>query len=105
MKKIIIHQLTQGEINSTYLNISQNSDFFPVDSIGGSNKKSLAEKKLMISFGSGEPIETDIAGDKMVFRKRSWFGEFLSLYKLKAGDFVSIERTEPYKYNIYPKKQ
>lgn len=104
MKKIIEHALTQGEINSSYICVSKYIDFFPVDTIGGPNKNGLAKSNLIIFPGSGDPVETDIAGDKMVFRKRGWLSEFIGLHNLKAGDQIAIEYVEPYRYKVYPKR-
>ena len=101
MGKFIEHTITQSEINSSYLCISKNIDFFPADTIGGANKNFPAKSSLSIHYGSGEPVITDIAGDKMIFRKRGWISEFIGIYKIKAGDKVVIERLEQYTYKIY----
>ena len=54
--------------------------------------------------GIGDPVITDIAGDKKIFRKRAWVGEFFRAHPLKAGDHVFVERTAPHHYHVYPKR-
>lgn len=94
--------LTKGSINNNYLNLSGIRDFFPTDTIGGSSKDDLAPQELSINWGDNEPIITDIAGDKMIFRKRGWFGEFTDHFRLKAGDKVVLHKDEEYAYTIRP---
>ncbi len=105
MKKIIFLTITQAEIDNNYLKISQHLEFFPSDSIGGSNKLSPAKKEISITFAGNDPVKTDIAGDKMIFRNRSWTAEFIRHYRLKAGDQIAIECQEPYRYFFYPKEK
>lgn len=93
--------LTQGNLNNNHLYLSSIIDIFPPDSIGGPNE-STAGTVLEIHCGIGEAIFTDIAGDKKIFRKRSWVGDFFLAHSIQAGDKVVIERTDPNRYHIYP---
>ena len=79
-------------------------ELFPVASIGGSSEAELASQLLEVHSGIGEPVITDIAGDKKIFRKRAWVGEFFATHQLKAGDCVVVERTGPNRYHVYPKR-
>lgn len=95
-------ELTDGNINNDHLYLSSVIEFFPPSSVGGPNIDSEATTKLEIHSGIGEPVLTDIAGDKKIFRKRAWVGEFFRTHNLKAGDFVIIEHTEGNRYHVYP---
>lgn len=97
-------KLTQGNINNDHLYLSKVIDFFPHSAIGGANSNDLATKSLEIHCGVCEPVLTDIAGDKKIFRKRSWVKEFFKAHRLKAGDSVVIEHTEGSRYHVYPSR-
>ena len=94
--------LTQGAINSGYFYLRSSRDFFPPDTIGGSSMVDAAPKTITITWGDSEQIETDIAGDKMIFRKRGWFSEFVSHFRLKAGDRIVLQRHSHYSYSVRP---
>jgi len=83
-----IIELTQGNINNNHLYLSNIIDFFPNASIGGSNDNELGTQTLEIHCGIVEPVFTDIAGDKKIFRKRSWVGEFFKSHALSEGSKV-----------------
>ena len=94
-------ELTQGNINNDHLYLSSVIDFFPSLAIGGSNEHELGSL-LEINYGINQPVFTDIAGDKKIFRKRSWVGEFFQSHALFAGSRVVIEKTGANRYHIYP---
>ncbi|WP_027854162.1 hypothetical protein [Marinobacterium litorale] len=98
-------ELTQGNINNNHLYLSSVIEFFPKDSIGGSNESSLAHRLLEVHSGIASPVRTDIAGDKKIFRRRSWVGEFFEVHGLVAGDWVVIEKTGADRYHVYPKRK
>ncbi|UXD88754.1 hypothetical protein [Thalassolituus hydrocarboniclasticus] len=100
--KYVKIELTQGNINNDHLYLSSVIEFFPKSSIGGSNIESQAETLLEVHSGIEKPVLTDIAGDKKIFRKRSWVGEFFKVHELKAGDYVVIEHTDSNRYHVYP---
>ena len=99
--KIVI-TLTQGNINNNHFYLRYSSNLFPPDSIGGSNKTESGKQLTLHVYGFHETIKTDIAGDKMIFRKRDWVGRFFKANQLKQGDKIVVERTSEYEYNIYP---
>jgi len=102
--KYVRIELTQGNINNNHLYLSSVIEFFPSKSIGGTNADSLAPLLLEVHSGISEPISTDIAGDKKIFRKRSWVGEFFRVHELKAGDHVVIEHTGSNRYHVFPER-
>jgi len=97
-------ELTQGNINNDHLYLSSVIEFFPSDSIGGSNESSLAPRALEVHSGISSPVCTDIAGDKKIFRRRAWVGEFFEVHNLAVGDRVVIEKTGADRYHVYPKR-
>lgn len=100
--KYVKIELTQGNINNDHLYLSSVIEFFPEAAIGGSNIDSQADTLLEVHSGIEEAVLTDIAGDKNIFRKRSWVKEFFRVHGLKAGDCVIIEHTDTNRYHIYP---
>jgi len=98
-------ELTQGNINNSHLYLSSVIEFFPPNAVGGPNEESEAELKLEIHSGIEQPVLTDIAGDKKIFRKRSWVREFFEVHDLRAGDKVIIERTGTHRYHVFPMRR
>ncbi len=94
-------ELTQGNLNNNHLYLSGVIDFFPEESIGGPNGTELGTA-LEIHCGIAQPVLTDIAGDKKIFRKRSWVGEFFRAHSLSAGSKIIIEKTGINRYHVYP---
>ena len=99
-----IIQLTQGNLNNNHLYLASILELFPASAVGGTSDAARASRLLEVHSGIGEPVFTDIAGDKKIFRKRTWVGEFFAAHELKAGDFVVVERTGPHRYHVYPKR-
>ena len=96
-------ELTQGNINNHHLYLTKIIDFFPKASIGGANETDSGAL-LNIDFGGVEPVLTDIAGDKKIFRKRSWVRVFFKSNQLKAGSKVVIEKTGETSYRVFAKR-
>jgi hypothetical protein len=96
--------LTQGNLKNGHLYLTEIMALFPPSSVGGSSDAEQALQLLEVHSGIGAPVQTDIAGDKKIFRKRSWVGEFFRTHQLKAGDKVVIERTGESRYHVYPKR-
>jgi hypothetical protein len=99
-----IVKLTPGNLNNNHLYLTSIKSLFPEESLGGGSVKECARQLLEIHFGAGDPVVTDIARDKWIFRKRAWVGDFFATHQLKAGDSVVVERTGMYRYNVYPKR-
>ncbi|EPU7923665.1 hypothetical protein ACVZR8_004572 [Vibrio parahaemolyticus] len=102
--KYRVIQLTAGNIRNSHLYLTKVMDLFPTDSIGGNNIDSEAPQRLEIHCGIEQPVLTDIAGDKKIFRKRSWVKEFFASHKLEAGSEMVIEHTGGNRYHIYPRR-
>jgi hypothetical protein len=52
--------------------------------------------------GLPEAVETDIAGDKEIFRHRGQWRRFFAHHGLQPGDSVAIERLSAYEYRVVP---
>lgn len=92
--------LTQGSLNNSYLQLTSALAIFPTDSIGSSSASNSAENRITVTFEPGGSVDTDIDGTKKIFRARSEVSKFLTLSSAKEGDFVDIERVEPYRYKV-----
>lgn len=99
-----IIELTQGNLNNDHLYLTSIMELFPAACVGGGSDAECASQLLEVNSGMGEPVVTDIAGDKKIFRKRAWVGGFFAAHELKAGDSVVVERIGPYRYHVYPKR-
>ena len=97
-----IIELTQGNLNNNHLYLTDIMQLFPSDSVGGSSEAEQAHQLLEVHSGIEKPVDTDIAGDKKIFRKRAWVGKFFRMHRLQAGDRVVVERTGPFRYHVYP---
>lgn len=100
-----IIELTQGNLNNDHLYLTSIMELFPAASVGGSSEADQAPQLLEVHSGSGTPVITDIAGDKKIFRKRAWVGEFFATHQLKVGDSIIVERTGAFRYHVYPKRE
>lgn len=96
--------ITEGAISHNYFSVGSILNFFPNDAIGGANRNKSAERKVKIYWGAGNPVRSDIAGDKNFFRERSWAKDFYDAHKISGGDEVVVERVSRYEYHIYPKR-
>jgi hypothetical protein len=91
--------VTQGNLNNNHLYLTEVLDLFPLDVIGGSNRKRVAPRLVRILWGGGS-VDTDIVCDKQIFRRRGWVAKFFAKYRIEAGDSVLLERLEPYLYRL-----
>ena len=99
----IVIRLTQGNLNNNHIYLRKHLDFFPPDAIGAANAHDGEGTLLTLNFeGLPEPVETDIAGDKKIFRCRGEVGRFFAHYGLSEGDHVVIERLSAHEYRIRP---
>ena len=99
-----IIELTQGNLNNDHLYLTTIMHLFPSASVGGGSEADRASQLLEVHSGIGDPVLTDIAGDKKIFRKRAWVGEFFDTHQLRAGDSVVVERTGTHRYHVYPRR-
>lgn len=93
-------EITEGNITHNHIYLRAFFDRFPADAVGGSNKAARANQDLTIEWGGGEPVQTDLDGQKKFFRARGWIGVFYKLNRAEAGDYVVVEETAPYRYRV-----
>lgn len=103
-KRVGIIELTQGNFNQKHIYLAKIIDIFPSSSIGGGNKSKTANTLLEVHTGVTNPVITDIAGDKKIFRRRDWEKEFFKAHSLRVGDKIVIDQTGPNRYHVYPKR-
>ncbi len=85
-------QLTGGNIRNGHFYLRVARSLLPVNAIGGANK-SAAGWPVTLNFASGETVETDIDGEKMIFRERAAVRRFFERVKPREGDRLLLERT------------
>jgi hypothetical protein len=91
--------LKQSNLSHGHIYLAECMDLFPSDVVGGANKKSAALKAVQIDFGSGS-VDTDVVGNKKIFRRRGWVRRFFAENHLRAGDRIVLERLKPYSYRV-----
>lgn len=96
--------LTEGNLKNDHFYLTPFLDRFPADLLGGTNNSSLAPKLAYVDWGDTSPVETDIASDKKMFRRRGWVRQFFHKYDAKPGDTVSINETAPFHYVVSIRK-
>lgn len=93
-------EITDGNIANNHIYLRSFFDRFPADAIGGSNKATRAKRDLTIDWGGAEPVQTDLDGQKRIFRARGWIGAFYQLHRARAGDRVVVEEIAAYRYRV-----
>jgi hypothetical protein len=91
--------ITQGNIDNSHMYLTGAMDLFPDDVMGGSSSRVHAASLVRVHWGD-EIVETDIACDKHMFRRRDWVRRFFEANRIMAGDRVLLERLEPYVYRV-----
>jgi len=91
--------ITQSNIDHSHMHLTRVMQLFPADVIGGSNKMNSAPKTVCVHWG-GDTVDTDIAGDKHMFRRRGWVRRFFEANRIMAGDRVLLEQLGPYVYRV-----
>lgn len=84
--------LTEGNLRNGHFYLRSAERLLPSAAIGGSNKEQIAKVTVHLRFHPGGQVDTDIAGDKMIFRARSAVRDFFERSGAKAGDLVVLRR-------------
>jgi len=85
-------KLTDGNVGNHHFYLRECASLIPDGGIGGKNKTQPGVN-FTVRFQPGPTVETDVAGDKMIFRCRGAMREFLEASAAIAGDRVVIERS------------
>jgi hypothetical protein len=105
MKSVVFVELTDGMLKGGYVAFKRADlrDFFPCDAVGGSGRDTGEGRKLRLHMqGFERMVVTDLAGDKMILRDRSWLKPFCKLHGLKVGDRIRIAQIEDHEYQVSP---
>jgi hypothetical protein len=90
--------LNGGNLRNSHLYLSDIMDLFPDDAVGGTNETTRSVRALEIHCGIGDPILSDIAVDKKIFRKRGWVAEFLR--HINWWELMSLSLKKPAQADI-----
>lgn len=93
-------RITQGNLGNNHFYMRDFLNRFPADAIGGSNKES-AGRPVLVDWGSGVPVETDIDGEKKFFRARGWIRKLFERSGAEAGHHVVVAETGPRSYRVW----
>ena len=94
----ILVEVSDGNVRNHHVYLREALGFFPKDCVGGSNK-SEAASPISLELGQ-ERVETDIDGDKAIFRDRGSIRRFFELERVSGGDVLFIERLGERSYRI-----
>lgn len=94
--------LTGGNIRNSHIYLTKVMDLFPDKYIGGGNKSQAASSCIKLDVGLPNSLETDIDGQKKIFRSRKALKAFFEVYDLSAGDTVVITETGEGQYSLRP---
>jgi hypothetical protein len=101
----VVIGLTGGNVRNNHIYLRGHECFFPPDALGGPSEKDGLGALLTLHFeGLPEPVRTDIARDKLIFRNRRAVGRFFTLHSLGEGDSIIIDRISEYEYRIRPSR-
>lgn len=91
--------LSGGNLRNGHFSLRAARHILPEDSIGGGNRGE-AGKPIIVSFQPGSPVETDIAGDKMILRERGAIRAFFVATGAQEGDAVVLRRTADRTFSV-----
>lgn len=97
-------EITHGNLDNNHIYLRSFFDRFPKDAVGGSNRHEKAAREVVVDWGGGAPVHTDLDGSKRFFRARGWIRNFFELNGAEAGDRVLVEETGPYSYRVRLRK-
>lgn len=102
-------QVTQANLRNGHLYLTGHLGFFPADCFGSSSKDGPLGRPLTLRIeGLGDPVLTDIPTEsdnrrpRRFFRNRAWVPEFFKAAKIKAGDYVMLEKIDRFRIRIAP---
>ncbi len=95
-------KLTGGNIRNSHVYLTKVMSMFPDRFIGGSNKSQIAKEMLKLDVGNGKVFETDIAGDKKIFRSREALKAFFENFDVVEGDELSLSTSGNGLYVLRP---
>lgn len=99
----VVINVTGGNVRNSHIYLRGHEHFFPQDALGAPNAKDGLGTLLTLYFeGLADPVCTDIARDKLIFRNRQAVARWFALHGLGEGDRVVIDRLSEYEFRIRP---
>jgi hypothetical protein len=105
-------QITDANLRHGHLYLTGHLGFFPADCLGSPNKSGPLGRMLTLDIeGFKAPVHTDIPTDartgapRKFFRNRAWVSKFFKAAKIKAGDFVVLEKTDRFRLRVARARQ
>jgi hypothetical protein len=95
-------KLTGGNVRNNHVYLTKVMNMFPDKFVGGSNKNLKAKEMLKLDVGNGKVFETDIAGDKKIFRSRGALKAFFENYAVVEGDELTLTTSGDGVYTLRP---
>jgi len=102
-------QVTDANLRNGHLYLTGHLGFFPADCFGSPSKAGPLGRLLTLEVhGLEGPVETDIPTDattgapRKFFRNRAWVPAFFKAAKVKAGDFLVLEKLDRFRLRIAP---
>ncbi|MBX3360461.1 MAG: DNA cytosine methyltransferase [Phycisphaeraceae bacterium] len=107
-KKRLI-QVTEANVRNGHLYLTGHLGFFPAACFGASSKKGPLGQMLTLEVtGLKTPVMTDIPTEseggepRKFFRNRAWVREFFRVSRIKAGDYVMLEKLDRFRIRVSP---
>jgi DNA (cytosine-5)-methyltransferase 1 len=105
-------RITEANLRNGHLYLTGHLGFFPADALGSPSKAGPLGRMLTLEVeGLKEPVQTDIPTDaktgapRKFFRNRAWVSAFFKAAKIKAGDFVVLEKTDRFQLRVARARQ
>ncbi|MFO0858510.1 MAG: DNA (cytosine-5-)-methyltransferase [Phycisphaerales bacterium] len=105
-------QVTEANLRNGHLYLTGHLGFFPADCLGSSSKSGPLGRMLTLDVeGLKAPVQTDIPTDansgapRKFFRNRAWVAAFFKAARIKAGEFVMLEKTDRFRLRIARARQ
>ncbi len=102
-------EVTEANVRNGHLYLTGHLGFFPAACFGSSSKKGTQGQRLTLEVaGLKDPVQTVIPTEadggepRKFFRNRAWVPEFFKANKIKAGDFVMLERLDRFHIRVAP---
>lgn len=102
-------RVTEANLRNGHLYLTGHLGFFPAACFGSSSKKGTLGQQLTLEVhGLKEPVHTDIPTEldggepRKFFRNRAWVPDFFRTAKIKAGDYVMLEKLDRFHIRVAP---
>lgn len=100
-------KVTDANLRNGHLYLTGHLGFFPADCFGSPSKAGPLGRMLTLDVeGLKAPVPTDIPTDaksgapRKFFRNRAWVASFFRSAKIKAGDYVVLEKTGRFRLRV-----